>query len=64
MARGNITSQEAARLIGARNQLLLRIRAHLSPWGQLYSEILKPRASLPDLDSRPIPCSSTLTRPS
>lgn len=50
ISRGNITTEEAARLIGARNQLLLRIRSHLSPFGQLYSEILKPRSSLPDLD--------------
>jgi len=48
--RGNVTAQEAAQLINSRNQLLLRIRSHLSPFGLAYSEILKPRASLPDLD--------------
>lgn len=50
LQRGNITAHEASELINARNQLLMRIRSHLSPFGQLYSEILKPRASLPDLD--------------
>jgi hypothetical protein len=50
LSRGNITSHEASELINARNQLLMRVRSHLSPFGQLYSEILKPRASLPDLD--------------
>lgn len=50
LQRGNITAHEAAELISARNQLLLRIRSRLSPFGQLYSELLKPRGSLPDLD--------------
>jgi hypothetical protein len=50
LQRGNITAHEASQLIDARNQLLMRIRSRLSPFGQLYSEILKPRAGLPDLD--------------
>ena len=44
--RGQITAQEATHLVNGRNALLLKIRARLSPFGQLYSEILKPRANL------------------
>jgi hypothetical protein len=46
LARGNITAQEAAAFVNSRNELLLRIRHRLSPFGQLYSEILKPQANL------------------
>ena len=48
--RGQITVQEARHLVDGRNALLLKIRARLSPFGQLYSEILKPRASLKTFD--------------
>jgi hypothetical protein len=50
LLRGNITAQEAAALVGARNELLLNIRKQLSPFGQLYSELLKPRSTLKDFD--------------
>lgn len=43
---GLVDAAEADRLVTGRNDLLLRIRRRLSPWGELYSEILKPRASL------------------
>jgi hypothetical protein len=36
--------------VDSRNQLLLRIRDRMSPFGQLYSEILKPQASLLTLE--------------
>jgi hypothetical protein len=50
LRRGNLAFHEADALVNARNQLLLRIRARLSPFGELYSEILKPRASLKTLE--------------
>lgn len=46
LKRGAVTSAEASELVNARNALLLRMRSKLSPFGELYSEILKPRASL------------------
>ena len=50
LARGNITAQEAAHLVNGRNELIRRIRSHLSPFGQLYSEILKSKSSLKSFD--------------
>lgn len=50
LLRGNITAHEAAALVDARNRLVLNIRRQLSPFGQLYSELLKPRATLKDFD--------------
>lgn len=50
LLRGNITAHEAAALVDARNKLLLNMRRQLSPFGQLYSELLKPRATLKDFD--------------
>lgn len=46
LKRGAVTTVEARELVDARNQLLLRMRSRLTPFGELYSEILKPRASL------------------
>lgn len=43
---GRITAAESKALVDARNKLLIRIRSKLSPFGLLYSEILKPRSSL------------------
>lgn len=44
--RGNLTYQEMENLVNARNASILKIRDRLSSFGELYSEILKPRASL------------------
>lgn len=44
--RGNLTYQEMESLVNARNASILKIRDRLSSFGELYSEILKPRASL------------------
>ncbi len=46
VARGNITAREAAALVNARNQLVLKIRARSSPFGEMYAEILKSRKNL------------------
>jgi len=43
---GRISAAEARQLVDGRNELLLRIRRRLSPFGELYSEILKPARSL------------------
>lgn len=40
--RGSVTSEEARQLVNARNALLVRMRSKLTPFGELYSEILKP----------------------
>ncbi|MGA2985657.1 MAG: hypothetical protein ABSG32_17745 [Terriglobia bacterium] len=49
--RGNVTYQEAQSLVESqRNALVIATRDRLSPFGRLYSEILKPRASLKTLD--------------
>jgi len=50
LEQGRITAAEARALVDARNQLLLRMRARITPFGELYSEILKPRASLKSLE--------------
>lgn len=50
LRRGNITAQEAAQLVNGRNELIVRIRSRLSPFGQLYSEILKSKSSLKTFD--------------
>jgi hypothetical protein len=50
LARGNITIQEARNLVESqRNGLVLEFRKPLTPWGRLYSEILKPSSDLPTL---------------
>jgi hypothetical protein len=51
MARGNITVQEARYLVESqRNGLVLEFRKPLTPWGKLYSEIIKPSSNLPTLE--------------
>jgi hypothetical protein len=44
--RGNITYQEMENLVSARNASVLKIRDRLSSFGRMYSELLKPGASL------------------
>lgn len=46
LKRGAASAEEARQLVNARNTLLLRMRSNLTPFGELYSEILKPRTSL------------------
>lgn len=50
-SRGAITQQEARALVDQRNRILMESRNKLSPFGRLYSEILKPSGKLPDFDS-------------
>lgn len=50
--RGNVSAAEARALVeGQRNALVMQMRNRLSPWGRLYSELLKPSSSLPTLES-------------
>ena len=50
LARGNITVEEARSLVESqRNGLVIEFRKPLTPWGRLYSEILKPSSDLPTL---------------
>lgn len=46
LEQGRLTVAESRALVNARNDLLLRIRSRLTPFGELYSELLKPDASL------------------
>lgn len=46
LEQGRISAAESRALVAARNELLVRIRSQLSPFGELYSEILKSRAEL------------------
>lgn len=46
LEQGRVTVAESRKLVEARNELLLRVRSRLSPFGELYSELLKPRAGL------------------
>jgi hypothetical protein len=51
LSRGNITPGEARFLVESqRNELLRQFRNRLSPFGRLYSEILKPSSKLPTLE--------------
>jgi hypothetical protein len=51
LRRGNILEREARALVeGQRNALVSQMRQQLSPFGRLYSEILKPSGSLPTLE--------------
>ncbi|SCX77805.1 hypothetical protein [Nitrosospira sp. Nsp13] len=50
LKRGIFTQEEVRGLVDARNRELLRIRNQLTPFGRLYSEVLKPAASLPNLE--------------
>ena len=46
LKRGSITYPEMEKLVIARNASVLQVRNRLTSFGELYSEILKPRASL------------------
>lgn len=46
LKRGNITPLEYEELVSSRNKLVLRLRNQLTPFGELYAELLKPAASL------------------
>lgn len=51
LVRGNITFAEAKALVESqRNSLVLEFRKPLTPFGKLYSEILKPSNDLPTLE--------------
>jgi hypothetical protein len=51
LSRGNVTMEEARQLVEVqRNGLVIEMRKPLSPFGKLYSEILKPSKSLPTLE--------------
>jgi hypothetical protein len=51
LRRGNIFDGEARALVeGERNALVRAMRTQLTPFGRLYSEILKPSSSLPTLE--------------
>jgi hypothetical protein len=47
---GNVGEAELRALIDQRNQLVLAARQPLSPFGKLYSEILKPASDLPTFE--------------
>jgi len=47
---GGISEAEARALIAQRNLILAETRARLSPFGRLYSEILKPSSQLPTFE--------------
>lgn len=50
LKRGNLVEAEVRALVeGQRNALVLKIRQFNSPFGRLYSEILKPSSKLPTL---------------
>ncbi|MBU6425452.1 MAG: hypothetical protein KGQ69_03875 [Rhodospirillales bacterium] len=48
--RAGVTAAEANALIEQRNAILAESRSKLSPFGRLYSEILKPSDNLPTLE--------------
>jgi hypothetical protein len=51
LKRGNLVQAEVRALVeGQRNALVLKIRQYNSPFGRLYSEILKPSSKLPKLE--------------
>ncbi|MCC7150391.1 MAG: hypothetical protein IT501_00185 [Rubrivivax sp.] len=51
LQRGNVSAGEARALVeGQRNALVLQMRQRLSPWGRMYSELLKPSGNLPTLE--------------
>jgi predicted aconitase with swiveling domain len=51
LQRGNVTAQEARMLVeGQRNALVIQMRQRLSPWGRIYSELLKSSSNLPTLE--------------
>ena len=52
LRRGNITVEEARDLVEVqRNGLVIEMRKPLTPFGKLYSEVLKPANALPTLES-------------
>ena len=52
LTRGNILTEEARLLVESqRNTLVTQLRSRISPFGRLYSEILKPSSKLPTLES-------------
>ena len=52
LQRGNISAPEVRNLVESqRNRLIMVFRNRLSPFGRLYSEILKPASRLPTLES-------------
>lgn len=52
LRRGNISAPEVRHLVERqRNRLVMEFRNRLSPFGRLYSEILKPAGRLPTLES-------------
>lgn len=48
--RGQVTEAEVRALIEQRNKVLMEARRPLSPFGRLYSEILKPSSDLPTFE--------------
>jgi len=51
LSRGNVSVEEARQLVEVqRNGLAMELRKPLTPFGKLYSEILKPVKSLPTLE--------------
>jgi hypothetical protein len=48
LKRGNVTRAELTEFVEMRNKLVLEARKPLSPFGKLYSEILKPSSNLPN----------------
>jgi hypothetical protein len=49
--RGNISMEEVRQLVEVqRNGLVIELRKPLTPFGKIYSEIIKPARSLPTLD--------------
>ena len=52
LRRGNITTDEARDLVEVqRNGLVVEMRKPLTPFGKLYSEVLKPANTLPTLEN-------------
>lgn len=52
LRRGNVTAEEARDLVEVqRNSLVLEMRKPLTPFGKLYSEVLKPASELPTMDT-------------
>ena len=52
LRRGNVTAEEARDLVEVqRNGLVIEMRKPLTPFGKLYSEVLKPANSLPTFEA-------------
>lgn len=49
--RGHVAEAEVRALIEQRNKVLIEARRPLSPFGRLYSEILKPSSDLPTFET-------------